>query len=223
MDEQSGDGAATAGRRYTEWRCTACGHAHPKNHPPCDRCGAMSFEMAEVEATDFDAELRGPSYPELLRENWLLAAVAGAVVLVAGVAVLTSTGVFVLSDPLGLGYRYGAVEAVEPNDDGRFTAGELHARLEADHDVEAVRWSGRELRVVYTTEAGSQTELRDEVVAIGRAYGEYARAGGGGDRLRVVATAEGRTVARVPVDRELAVDLAAGRVEEGAFRTTVFG
>jgi len=31
-----------------EWRCRNCGASHPRNQPPCHRCGGMDFERAVV-------------------------------------------------------------------------------------------------------------------------------------------------------------------------------
>jgi hypothetical protein len=94
-----------------EWRCTNCGHGVPKNNPPCDRCGNMRFAQAEVSEHDFDEEITAASTAEILRENAGLVCAVGAVLLVVVVATLVSTGVFVVSDPFGLRYRLGAVDA----------------------------------------------------------------------------------------------------------------
>jgi ribosomal protein L37E len=221
MDETAGE---AVDRRYQEWRCTACGHAHPKNHPPCDRCGNMSFELVEVDGEDFDAELRGTSYLQILRENWVLASVAFLVVAVAGVAVLTSSGLFVLSDPFGLGIRYGVVDAAEPDGDGQSSAAEFRGRLAGDVDVETLRWSGRELQLVYETRASSNAELREELGTVGERYAEYVANGGDGERLRVrVVSGGGGTVARVTVERDWAADFAAGRLSEAEYRARILG
>lgn len=37
-----------------EWECSDCGRTHPKNSPPCSRCGNMQLES--VEANQFDEE-----------------------------------------------------------------------------------------------------------------------------------------------------------------------
>lgn len=220
MDETAGDVGPTGGH-YTEWRCTACGHAHPKNHPPCDRCGNMSFELVDVDEEDFDAELSGPSYLEILRENWLLASIAFVVVAVAGTAILTSTGLFVLSDPFGLGIRYGVVEAAELDGDSELTAAEFRGQLATEYDVETLRWSGRELQLVYETGAGSNTELREELGAVGGQYAEYVASGGDAARLQVRVTSGGGTVAQVTIERSLALDFAEGRISESEFRARI--
>jgi hypothetical protein len=221
MDETAGETGSAAGR-YTEWRCTACGHAHPKNHPPCDRCGAMEFELVEVEEDDFDAELRGPSYLDILRENWLLATVAFVVVAVAGTAILAGTGVFVVSDPFGLGIRYGVVDAAEPDGTDPMTAAEFRGSLAADYDVETLQWSGRELQLVYETDANSEEALREEFRDIGGRYAEYVSSGGDAARLQVTVTAGGRRES-VVIERGWAVDFAAGRLSESEYLSRIVG
>jgi hypothetical protein len=75
------------------WVCTECGREHPKNTPPCSRCGAATLEK-QRQAID-ETELTAPSYRDLLTPAYVLAAllaVLGAIVLVfvitSGVAVL---------------------------------------------------------------------------------------------------------------------------------------
>lgn len=64
---------------YIEYRCTSCGKGHPRNNPPCDRCGNMEFEAVTVEDVDVDDYLpEGPGFPT--RE---LAAAVGVIALVA--------------------------------------------------------------------------------------------------------------------------------------------
>lgn len=40
----------------TVWACTACGRSHPRNTPPCSRCGGMTFEQEE-RWIDADADM----------------------------------------------------------------------------------------------------------------------------------------------------------------------
>jgi len=206
----SGEPDGSPRRRYDVWRCPECGHEHPKNNPPCDRCGAMRLDRVEVTEDDFDAELDAPSFLDLLAENPLPAVVAVAVVAVAAVAVLAGSGVFVVSDPFGLGYRYGAVDTVEPDDDGTFTAGEFRAAVEEEYEVETVRYSGRRLELVYETGAGSNEAFTGEVATVAELYARYAASGGDAERLRIVATADGDRVGRLTVESSWAREFAAG-------------
>lgn len=196
--------------RYDVWRCPECGHEHPKNNPPCDRCGAMRLDRVQVTEEDFESELEAPSFLDLVAENPLPAIVAAVVLAVAGVAVLAGSGVFVVSDPFGLGYRYGAVEAVEPDDDGTFTAGEFRAAVEEEYEVETVRYSGRRLDLVYRTEAASDEAFTGEVATIAELYARYAASGGNAERLRIVATDDGDRVGRLTVESSWAREFAAG-------------
>jgi hypothetical protein len=195
--------------RYDVWRCPECGHEHPKNNPPCDRCGAMRLDQVEITEDDFESELETPSFLDLLAENPLPAVVAAVVLGVAAVAVLAGSGVFVLSDPFGLGYRYGAVEAVEPDDDGTFTAGEFRAAVEEEYEVETVRYSGRRLELVYETGAGSGQAVTGEVATVAELYARYAASGGDAERLRIVATDGGDRVRRLTVESSWAREFAA--------------
>jgi hypothetical protein len=208
---------------YTEWRCESCGHGTPRNNPPCNRCGNMSFEQVEVHASDFDEATRAAGTRELLRENARTVGAAVALVLVVGTATLASAGVFVLSDPLGLGYRYGAVDAVTPDDDGRLTAAELHGRAAAVHDDTALRWSGRRLELAYDSRAGSNAALAAEFVRIGGWYATYVDDGGDAARLRITAAVGERGRARVTVERADAAAVAAGDITESEYRTRILG
>lgn len=207
---------------YTAWRCTNCGHEVPKNSPPCDRCGNMEFEAVEVHEGDFDDEIRGPSNRQLLREHALTVGAGVAILLAVAVAVLASAGAFVLSDPVGLGYRYGAVDAVPPDDDGRLTAGEFHGRVAAEYEDTGLRWYGRELQVSYQSTATSDAELGDEIVTIARWYATYVASGGDAARLQVTATIRDDTRARVTVASEDARRFAAGEISEAEYRSRIF-
>lgn len=69
---------------YVEYRCTACGKGHPRNNPPCDRCGNMEFEAVTVEDVDVDDYLpEGPGFPtrELVAAVAIIALVALALAL----------------------------------------------------------------------------------------------------------------------------------------------
>jgi hypothetical protein len=206
---------------YTEWRCTNCGHGVPKNNPPCDRCGNMEFEQVEVRESDFDEEVRGASNRELLRENWWSVGGGVAILLVVAVAALASAGVFVVSDPFGFGYRYGAVDPVSPNGDGRLTAAELHGQVAANYSDTSMSWNGRTLQVAFHTDATSNERLVEDVLQVATGYADYVGDGGDAASLQItVRTTEGR--ARVRVDRADAAAFAAGDISESTYRSRIF-
>ena len=206
---------------YTEWRCANCGHGVPKNNPPCDRCGNMHFEQVEVRESDFDDEIAGASTAELLRENASIVGATVAVVLVVAVAALASAGVFVVSDPFGLGIRFGAVEAVAPNDDGTLTAPELHGRVAAQHADTSMRWYGRGLELSYRSTATTDRALVEEITTVAAWYADYVGDSGDAESLEITArTDEGR--ARVAVDRADAAAFAAGDITESQYQSRIF-
>ncbi len=207
--------------RYDVWRCPECGHEHPKNNPPCDRCGAMRLERVEVTEDDFESELETPSFLDLVAENPLPVVAAALVLSVAAVAVLAGSGVFVLSDPFGLGYRYGAVDAIEPNDDGTFTAGEFRAAVAEDYRVETVRYSGRQLELVYETDATSNEAFTGEVATVAELYARYAASGGEAERLRIVATSDGNRVGRLTVESSWGREFASGDISREAYLSRI--
>ncbi|MUV57814.1 hypothetical protein [Halogeometricum sp. CBA1124] len=206
---------------YTEWICTNCGRSAPKNNPPCDRCGNMQFEQVEVRASDFDDEVTAASTADILRENAGVAVAAAAVLSVVVVAMLASAGVFVVSDPFGLGIRFGAVEAVSPNDDGTLTAAELHGRVAAEYGGSSMRWYGRGLELSYRSDATTTGTLAEEVSTVAVWYAQYVGDGGDADSLELtVRTGDGR--ARVTIDRADAAAFAAGDITESEYRSRIF-
>ncbi|MFC6940082.1 zinc ribbon domain-containing protein [Salinirubellus sp. GCM10025818] len=217
----SGGSSEPSRMRYDVWRCPECGHEHPKNNPPCDRCGAMRLERVEVTEDDFESELETPSFLDLVAENPLPVVAAALVLSVAAVAVLAGSGVFVLSDPFGLGYRYGAVDAIEPNDDGTFTAGEFRAAVAEDYRVETVRYSGRQLELVYETDATSNEAFTGEVATVAELYARYAASGGEAERLRIVATSDGNRVGRLTVESSWGREFASGDISREAYLSRI--
>ncbi|WP_435196307.1 hypothetical protein [Natronomonas sp. EA1] len=218
--DSASDSASEYG--YTEWRCTNCGHGVPKQNPPCDRCGNMSFEQVEVRASDFDEEIEGASTLELVREN--IGSVGGGLLILLGVALflLANAGVFVLADPFGLGYRYGAVEPVAPDSDGTLTAAEFHGTVAAEYGETSLAWSGRTLELSYTSTASENGALTEEITAIAITYATYVGDGGDAAALQITATVEGRGQARVTVDSADARAFAAGDLTESEYRTRIF-
>jgi hypothetical protein len=205
---------------YTEWVCTNCGRSAPKNNPPCGRCGNMRFEQVEVRASDFD-DVTAASTAAIVRENAGLVVAVVAVLSVVVVAMLASAGVFVVSDPLGLGIRFGAVEAVSPNDDGTLTAAELHGRVAAEYGDSSMRWYGRGLELSYRSDATTTGALAEEVSTVAVWYAEYVGDGGDADSLEItVRTGDGR--ARVTIDRADAAAFAAGDISESQYRSRIF-
>lgn len=222
MSESSGAGSGDVtgpgeiGTKFSEWRCTECGHGHPKNNPPCDRCGNMRFELVETDPDEF-VPGEGSSYLDILRENAALAVAASLVLSVVGLTVLANAGVFVLADPFGLGYRYGVVDAVEPDDDGTLTAGEFRSLVAADHDVQSVSWSGRTLELRYATNAGSNAALGSELGDIAGTYAEYVGSSGNAAQLQVTAVRGDGSGARVTVERSLAQQFADGELSRDEY------
>lgn len=208
---------------YTAWQCTNCGHEVPKNNPPCDRCGNMAFEQVEVREGDFADEIRGPGNIQLLREHALTVGAGVAIVLTVAVAVLANAGVFVVADPFGLGYRYGAVDAVQPNDDGQLTAEEFHGRVAASFEETSLRWDGRNLALSYRTSSNSNGAVAEEITTIATWYATYVHDGGAARRLRITAITPAGARFRVTVASSDARQFATGEISEAEFRSRIFG
>jgi hypothetical protein len=180
----------------------------------------MRFEQVEVRASDFD-DVTAASTAAIVRENAGLVVAVVAVLSVVVVAMLASAGVFVVSDPLGLGIRFGAVEAVSPNDDGTLTAAELHGRVAAEYGDSSMRWYGRGLELSYRSDATTTGALAEEVSTVAVWYAEYVGDGGDADSLEItVRTGDGR--ARVTIDRADAAAFAAGDISESQYRSRIF-
>jgi hypothetical protein len=204
---------------YTEYRCANCGHATPKNTPPCDRCGSYELEPAEVRASDFDDEVRVPGTLAVARENPGTTAAAVLIALVAIVGALAWSGAFVVADPTGT-YRFGGVSAT-PVDGEVGTAGEFRTRLAADHEVTGMHWVGRSLEVSVRSDATTQAALVDEIVAVAVVYADLAASDEAGARLALtVETPDGRASVRVASSDARA--FAAGDLSEGQYRDRIF-
>lgn len=221
MSEEA-EGAEEVEYGYTAWQCTNCGHEVPKNSPPCTRCGNMSFEQIEVSEADFEDEIRGPSNRQLLREHALTVGAGVTILLVVAVAGLASAGVFVVSDPFGLGYHYGAVNPVQPNDDGTVTAGEFHGRVAADYNDTSLRWDGRSLVLSYRSNASSNAALADEITRIAKWYATYVHDGGSARQLTITVTLDDGRRAEETVERTDAQAFATGRISEEEFTSRIF-
>ena len=176
----------------------------------------MQFELVETDPEEF-VNVSGVTYGELIGENRFLVGIVVLLLAVGGLAALAGAGVFVLSDPIGLGYRYGAVEAVEPNDDGQLTAGEFHSLVATDTEVQSVSWSGRTLTLSYATEAASNDVLRAEVGDIAVQYAGYVDRGGDAARLRVEAVREDGRSGSVTVEDSEAQRYADGELSRTAY------
>lgn len=220
MSDGTDDRPAEAEMGYTEYRCANCGRTTPKNTPPCDRCGGYDFERVEVRASDFDDEVKAPSNVQLVRENPGVA--AGIVVVLAGLLItaLALSGAVVVADPTGT-YRFGAVTATPVDDDGTLTAGEFRTQLAADHEVAAMRWTGRELSVRVETDATATDAVVAEVMTVARSYATYVDSGGAASTLELtVVTPDGE--ARVRIDGDDAQAYADDAISESAYRDRVF-
>lgn len=206
---------------YTEWHCTNCGRSAPRHNPPCNRCGNMRFEQVEVHESDFDDEIAGVSTGELLRENAVTVGIGVVLLLGATVAALAWTGVFVISDPIGLGIRFGAVDAVAPDDDDTLTAAELHGRIADRHADTSMHWYGQGLELSYRSDATTNRELVDETTTIAVWYADYVGDGGEADSLEMTVRTDERR-ARVTVDRADAVAFATDDITEAQYRSRIF-
>lgn len=206
--------------RYTAWQCTNCGHEVPKNTPPCNRCGNMEFEQVEVTERDFEEEIRGPSNRQLLREHALTVGAGVGILVVVTVGVLAGSGVFVVSDPFGLGYHYGAVNPVSPNDDGTLTAAEFHGRVADAYGDTSLRWDGRGLALSYRSSASSR-ELREELTRIATWYATYVGDGGSARWLRITVDVADKGQLRVRVDSEDARRFDAGTISKEEYRSRI--
>jgi hypothetical protein len=204
---------------YTEWRCTNCGRGVPKHNPPCKRCGNMQFEQFEVRASDVDVGTA--STRELLRENARPVGAGLLVLAVVAAVSLANVGVFVISDPLGLGYRYGAVTPVAADDDSQLTAAEFHGQVASEYRDTSLSWSGRTLELSYASDATSNEALAAELVEVAVLYATYVDDGGDAARLQIAAELEGRGQARVVVGRADAAAFAAGDISRATYRERV--
>lgn len=82
--------------REPVWVCPACGRVHQKNSPPCSRCGNAELERTIPDESDYDEELAGTSYLDLLDARYVVglavALVAGVVLVLALLGVVTLPG-----------------------------------------------------------------------------------------------------------------------------------
>lgn len=197
--DAGGDPGGAAEPGYTEWRCADCGHGHPKNNPPCDRCGLMQLEKTRVTAADFDGEVEPPSLLDEARDRPYLTA-AAAVTLLAVVAVVLAWP-FTVHSPVGDDI-YGPVAAEAPDEEGPLTAGELRHRLDGELATTSMWWRGNWLEVNYATTATSRSTFVAEVRHVVDSYAAYVAAGGDAERLQVVVRVEGDRAGSFYVERE---------------------
>jgi ribosomal protein L40E len=89
-----GDGQVEAAEAATDtmttWVCTECGRSHPRNNPPCSRCGSMHLERREERFDDVGA--RGGGWVDAVDGKVALG--FGAVVLLAALVVGPAMGTF---------------------------------------------------------------------------------------------------------------------------------
>ena len=206
---------------YTEWQCTNCGNTAPRNNPPCSRCGNMRFKQVEVHESDFDDEIAGASTGELLRENAFTVGAGVILLVLATIAGLAWTGVFVVSDPVGLGIRFGAVDAVAPNEDTTLTAAELHGHVAEQYTDTSMRWYGQGLELSYQSEATVNQELVEEITTIAVWYAEYVGDGGEADSLAITARTDDAR-AHVTVSRAAAMAFATNDITKAQYQNRIF-
>ena len=105
-----GERAADAtGDSVTVWACTECGRQHPRNNPPCSRCGNMALEQREQHFEDIQPD--GGSWLDALLSRYGLGLVG--VVLLAGILAAGGAGII---DVPGIGTGPPAVEDVPGNE-----------------------------------------------------------------------------------------------------------
>jgi ribosomal protein L37E len=101
----------------TTWVCTECGRSHPRNNPPCSRCGAMSLEQRE-ERFD-DAETAGGGWFDAVDPKVVVGFVGAVALLVLlvgpamGVFDLPGTGPPAVEDVPGEAESVGGVDLGE--------------------------------------------------------------------------------------------------------------
>jgi len=87
---------STDHEREPIWACPECGRQHQKNSPPCSRCGHASLERRVPDDQDFEAELGGTSYRDVLEPKYVaamvFAVVAGGVLLLGLLGVISLPG-----------------------------------------------------------------------------------------------------------------------------------
>ncbi|PSP81397.1 hypothetical protein BRC81_00080 [Halobacteriales archaeon QS_1_68_20] len=113
---RTGDGSATAdgapdgpgGDTTTVWACTECGRAHPRNSPPCSRCGNMDLER---EVRKFDDVGGGGGWLDALDRKYALGFVGAFVLL--GVVLASTFGLLGLGGPPSVEDVPGSAESVE--------------------------------------------------------------------------------------------------------------
>lgn len=86
-DEDAADAPA-----YTEWQCTECGTGHPRNTPPCRRCGNMQFERVAVESGDVSDYVPTTGWLDVERRYLAGIFLVVAVVALAGLGVVPVPG-----------------------------------------------------------------------------------------------------------------------------------
>ena len=124
-------------------------------------------------------------------------------------------------DPVGLGIRFGAVDAVAPNDDTTLTAAELHGRIADQYTDTSMRWYGQGLELTYRSDATTNRELVEEITAIAIWYAEYVGDGGEADSLTITARADdGR--AHVTVNRAAATAFVTNDITKAQYQNRIF-
>jgi len=118
------------------WACTECGRTHPRNNPPCSRCGHMQLERREQRFDD--AELGGGGWRDALELKYV-AGFLGAFALL-GVIAAGSAGIV---DVPGLGPPTVDDVPGDAEESGGFSLATVEAEYVAALDA---RTSGEELR-----------------------------------------------------------------------------
>ncbi|WP_436927031.1 hypothetical protein [Halosimplex amylolyticum] len=194
--------------REPVWVCPECGRVHQKNSPPCSRCGNAQLERRIPDESDYDDELGGTSYVDLLSARYVaglaVAVVAGTVLVLGLLGVITLPGMD--GDVPGSAERVGDVDLGETEtafvaelNDRRAAAGlDAYERNENLDDAARLANQGRVGEWYDGGSRPSDERLREEFDgACGgepAALVEFSRAVGEGDPALDSADALARTL-----------------------------
>ena len=141
--DRSGGGGSDLRPGQFEWVCQDCGRGHPKNSPPCSRCGGMDLEREPISYDLSDAE--AASYLELGKYHIVAAAVLLALVVLTalGVIPVPQLGAPSIDDAPGESERAAGIDLTVAEAQVRaeidaYRAANDRPALEADADLAAV-------------------------------------------------------------------------------------
>jgi uncharacterized protein YkwD len=82
-----------------EWMCPECGRTHPKNSPPCSRCGNMQLESVKANQFDEDETSGGLGLFDVAKFVGALAVVAVLVFAATNAGILGQTQTSIAEEP----------------------------------------------------------------------------------------------------------------------------